>query len=285
VTGGVALPVWFASFLQEKAERFALLIEALSGAAIAHQSFESAAGSFIIAHPRSNTTDAHYRAKVFTAHYDRVPGTPGALDNSAACLQLMEYLAEGRGAFNTTVVFTDREELSGRDATEQGSYALGKAFSSLGLGRPLVFTFDVTGRGDALVISQAAQALRSEGGAMARLAAELDTVAAEASRSLSGRMPLYRARVPFGEDLGFLRAGVPALAFTVLPRAEAEELAGADGLPPWASPTHPKHKKPATWRLLHSAQDLPELYTASAFALMDKALNALGALRVRALVS
>ncbi len=283
MTDGRALPAWFIGFLHEKADRYAMLMQTLASASIDHQSFESAAGSFIIAHPKANKTDTHYRAKVFTAHYDRVPDTPGALDNSAACLQLMDYLELGRGAFNTTVVFTDREELSGRDATEQGSYALGKAFSSLGLGLPLVFTFDVTGRGDALVISQAAQALRSEGAAMARLAAELDTVAAEASRCLSGRMPLYRARVPFGEDLGFLRAGVPALALTVLPRAEAEELAGADGLPPWASPLHPKHKKPATWRLLHSADDLPDLYTASAFSLMDKALNALGALRVRAL--
>ncbi len=279
------MPEWFESFLHERADRFGLLMHALSSADIAHQSFEGAAGAFIIAHPKANKTDPLYRAKVFTAHYDRVPGTPGALDNSAACLQLVRYLAEGRGSLNTTVVFTDREELSGRDATEQGSFALGKAFASLGLGLPLVFTFDVTGRGDALVLSQAAQALRSEGAAMARLAAELDTVVIEASRSLAGRMPLYRALVPFGEDLGFLRAGVPALALTVLPRAEAEELAGPDGLPPWASPLHPKHKKPDTWRFLHGADDLPGLYTPSAFALMEKALNALGALRVRAFAS
>lgn len=276
----MSLPGWFHGFLKPDADRCSVLETALGGSGIGFTVLRTQAGSFVVARPRKVEHDGRWRSKVVTAHYDRVPGTQGALDNSAACLQLWSWLVAERPSLNLSVVFTDHEELSGRPATEQGAYALGQAFGSLGIHRPLVFTLDVTGRGDTLVSSSSAAALRQEGGSMAALAAEVEGMSAALARALGRRV--FRARVPFGEDLGFLRAGVPALQLTVLPADEAAELSGKDGLPPWASLEWPPESMPYTWRLLHSRDDVPALYTDDAFGLIDRVMDALAGLAVPA---
>jgi hypothetical protein len=254
---------------------------------------EIAGGRFVVAWPRGGVNDPLYRVKVVTAHHDRVPGTPGALDNSAACVQLVEFLSTDRGAFNTLVVFTDREELGSwnpmaplRSATapsEQGSYELGKAFAGMGLRAPMVFPLDVTGRGDALILSRASEGLARHGGrngGLDAIIAQTDSMAVAVARMMAGRAPVYRARVPFGEDLGFMLAGVPALTVTVLPRDEAMAIAGLGGLPAWASPMAPGLKTPGTWSHLHGPGDTTDLYTADAFELVGRFLDRLAALRV-----
>jgi hypothetical protein len=280
--------------------------------------------------------------KVLTAHHDRVPGTPGALDNSAACLQLLRFVtasqrpgtgpglrnSQGRitgkipEVFNTVAVFTDHEELSGASVSGQGAFALGKAFAGLGYGLPLVLSLDVTGRGDALVLSSSCSGLaemprmRAEEDRVSRadgknhadgdnkgrdgvvrtaghqrvlippiheaLAAEVEDLAASLGRHLAGRMPVYHLPVPFGEDIGFMLAGVPALVCTVLPRHEAEELSGLGGLPQWASPVEPDRCMPSTWSALHGPDDTVELYTDTAFSLMERFLERVATLKVPA---
>ena len=258
---------------------------------------EVSGGRFVVAWPRKGVSDPLYRVKVVTAHHDRVPGTPGALDNSAACMQLVEFLSSGRGSFNTLVVFTDREELgswspsaASRAAapSEQGSYELGKAFAGMGLRAPMVFPMDVTGRGDSLVLSRAAEGLArrtDRNGGMEALIAQTDSMAVTVARMMAGRAPVFRATVPFGEDLGFMLAGVPALTVTVLPRDEAAALSGLGGLPAWASPVAPGHKTPGTWSHLHGSGDTTDLYTSDAFELVSRFLDRLAALRVPAPVT
>lgn len=277
------LPPWAGSFLERDSDRLDVLEAAIESDGVRCSRFEPAGGGrFLIAYPKAYERDELYRLKLFTAHHDRVSGTPGALDNSAACMQLARYLRDGRAGLNVAVVFTDREELQGADPTEQGSFLLGSALSSLGLKRPLVFSFDVTGRGDTMVVSAAARSLRSRGRAWERLAAEVDELAVEAGRALAAKVRHMRAHIPFGEDLGFMRAGVPALGLTVLPRDEAEALGSEGGLPAWASTAAPRRRRPPTWRVLHTEDDRPSLYDEEAFALMERALEALGALRVPA---
>lgn len=277
------LPPWAGSFLERGADRLGVLEAAIESDGVRCSRFEPAGGGrFLIAYPKAYERDELYRLKLFTAHHDRVSGTSGALDNSAACMQLARYLRDGRAGLNVVVVFTDREELQGADPTEQGSFLLGSALSSLGLKRPLVFSFDVTGRGDTMVVSAAARSLRSRGRAWERLAAEVDELAVEADRALAAKVRHMRAYIPFGEDLGFMRAGVPALGLTVLPRDEAEALGSEGGLPAWASTAAPRRRRPPTWRVLHTEDDKPSLYDEEAFALMERALEALGTLRVPA---
>jgi len=286
--------------LVEGADRPALLQRQLKQAGVRSQLLELAGGRFLLAWPKQNRRDEACRQKIFTAHHDRVAGTPGALDNSAAILQLFNYLVSGRPAVNTLVIFTDREELSGTAVEEQGSWVLGQAFAGMGYKKPLVFSLDVCGRGDTLLLSSAAETLRARvvelnpteedlhqhsASAVQQVAEEVKQLSDGLQRLLGSSLPVRRARVPFGEDLGFLCAGQTALVLTVLPRAEYESLTGfsfdadtAAPLPPWASLRVPGI--PDTWRYLHSAEDRPNLYTADAFALIAKTLDALGRWRL-----
>jgi hypothetical protein len=96
---------------------------------------------------------------------------------------------------------------------------------------------------------------------------------------MAGRMPVYHLPVPFGEDIGFMLAGVPALVCTVLPRREAQGLSGPGGLPQWASPAKPEARMPQTWRSLHGPDDTIELYTEKAFDLMERFLERVASYR------
>jgi hypothetical protein len=318
----VELPGWFPRFMNIGADRFGELMTALVSAGCEPKPVELAGGRFIVVSPRGSVRDRRYRMKVLTAHHDRVHGTPGALDNSAACLQLWRFVTGSQQPFNTVAVFTDHEELSGASVSGQGAYALGKVFGNLGYGLPLVLSLDVTGRGDALVLSSSCSGLaemprmRAEEGRWLAaggkghadannhdrggpaktaghepvrrppiheaLAAEVEALARELGRHLAGRMPVYHLPVPFGEDIGFMLAGVPALVCTVLPRHEAVELSGLGGLPQWASPVEPLARMPSTWSALHGPDDTVELYTDAAFSLMERFLERVASLKVPA---
>lgn len=290
------LAPWFDAFLSPMADRGSMIVRVLQARNVEARVLELAGGHFVVAWPRHSVRDARYRIKLVTAHHDRVPDTPGALDNSAACLQLVDFLVSDERTFNLCAVFTDHEELHSSVAassgpSDQGSYALGQAFAGMGLRAPMVCTLDVTGRGDSLVLSSAAEGLVLEPGmrgagtstrGVSALAAETAQMADTVTRMMVGRAPVYRAMIPFGEDLGFLCAGIPALAITVLPRAEAELLVAGDGIPAWASPTAPGARMPDTWRHLHGPDDTPSLFTGEAFELVRKFLSRLAALRVPA---
>ncbi len=277
------LPLWFDGFLSPLADRSALIAEVLVSAGLTISMLDLQGGRFVVVWPKAVVRDRRYRVKILTAHHDRVPGTPGALDNSAACLQLVNFLCASTNAFNTLAVFTDREELGGSLPTDQGSYVLGKALAGMGLGSPMVFPIDVTGHGDALVLSRASGGLltsHGDGAGMAGLVAETESMADMVARMMAGRAPVFRAVVPFGEDLGFICSGLPALTVTVLPRAEAEALNSGDALPAWASTAAPGNRTPDTWRHLHGQGDTTALFTDDAFSIMERFLSRLASLRV-----
>ncbi|HRZ90595.1 MAG TPA: M28 family peptidase, partial [Spirochaetia bacterium] len=113
-----------------------------------------------------------YRTKLLVAHHDRRPGSSGALDNGAACLQLADLagrLALREEPHNTVILFTDSEESSG--AGDQGSFAVAralagrvKALAGEGEEPPAVFVFDVTGRGTVPILSTTARDLLASRG-------------------------------------------------------------------------------------------------------------------------
>lgn len=273
-------PAWFPEFLTPGADRFGILFEALSACGAEPREVDLAGGRFIVAAPMRGRFDPRYRIKAVSAHYDRVEGTPGALDNSAACLQICGFLAGKPDSFNTVYAFTDREEMGPGQASAQGSYALGQAMAGLGFGVPQAFPLDVTGRGDTLVLSRASELLAGDGRLPESLRAEVEAMASGLARLMAGRARMERAVIPFGEDLGYLLSGIPALALTVLPRAEAADLVAGDGLPPWASLRQPGERGPGTWRHLHTAGDLPSLYTDDAFRLVARLLFRIAAWKV-----
>jgi hypothetical protein len=164
------------------------------------------------------------------AHYDRVSGSPGANDNSAAVFLLIETAMKLRGTNGWRIILTDGEELSfGEGAQDQGAYTLAKALREAGRGDGQFFIFDACGSGDTLIISTLADhVIKDEDGLrIARLRRETQSLrnrALETARHLMMDKVLL-APVPFSDDLGFLRAGITAQTITVLPSKEAASLA------------------------------------------------------------
>jgi hypothetical protein len=208
------------------------------------------------------------------AHYDRVSGSPGANDNSAAVFLLIEAAMRLQGTAGWRVIFTDGEELSsGEGARDQGAYTLAKALREAGRGDGQFFIFDVCGSGDTLIISTMADhVIKDEDGLrMACLRREtrgLRNRALETARHLMMDKVLL-APVPFSDDLGFLRAGITAQTITVLPAKEAASLAVNLRKEGFANSLIKREARsprfgdllPETWKTLNGPRDRPERLT------------------------
>jgi hypothetical protein len=173
-------------------------------------------------------------AVVFTAHYDRAEGSPGANDNSAAVFMLVDAALGLRktknrsetGTENDPVIFfTDKEELkTGETLEEQGAYALALYLKENNFDGK-IFIFDACGTGDTLIVSTAADTLLrsaadSRTAAFRRRVRELRAKALEAARD-AGIEKALLLPTPFSDDAGFFRAGLCAQTITVLPAGEA----------------------------------------------------------------
>lgn len=211
------------------------------------------------------------------AHYDRVAGSPGANDNSAAVFQLIETAMKLRDAQKAgwLVILTDKEELSpGEHIRDQGSYTLARALREAGRGGGEFFIFDACGVGDTLIISTMADYMMkdTDGLEIARVRRQtkrLRNRALETARKLSMDKVLL-APVPFSDDLGFLGGGITAQTITVLPTKEASELAsnlrGAPGFTGALIKGELRTPRllsliPETWRSLNSSEDRAEHLT------------------------
>jgi hypothetical protein len=209
---------------------------------------------------------------ILAAHYDRVEGSPGVLDNSCACLELVDFAgrqkARGREA-PILIVFTDGEEAPGKgSAADQGSLGLAKGIRAACAGKgeaPPVLVLDVTGRGTSLLLSSAPADLLARQGLASSPQAQghaflKDLVSRCAARaSLPGPR---QAALPWSDDLGLVLGGLGALTLSLLPEAEAALLLSG-GSPP-------------TWALLHGPGDSIEAADPGAFAVMAKLLDGLG---------
>jgi hypothetical protein len=173
------------------------------------------------------------RPVILAAHYDRVPGSPGANDNSAAVFQLL-LAAQKLGARRDArwiIIFTDKEELlAGEGIQDQGAFGLAEKLRLWGLGEARVFIFDACGSGDTLIVSITTDYfLKNDDRPGLRrtrhLVRNLRNQALEAARRLQLDKVLL-IPTPFSDDAGFLRAGIPAQTITALPAAEAAPYAG-----------------------------------------------------------
>jgi hypothetical protein len=209
------------------------------------------------------------------AHYDRVEGSPGVLDNSCACLQLVEFAARrsaGEAAGSPAsflIAFTDGEEAPGSgDAASQGSYALARTLkAAAGSGEAIgAIVLDVTGRGGRLLLSGAPAALLARNGLgsspVASRQRELLGLARRAAAAAGLPEPL-EALLPWSDDLGLTLGGLPALALSLLPEEQARLLA--------------RGERPPLWDILHTGADGIDQAEAASFELMASFLDALAA--------
>ncbi|MCL2600460.1 MAG: M28 family metallopeptidase [Treponema sp.] len=208
---------------------------------------------------------------VLTAHYDRVDGSPGANDNSAAVFMLIKAALRLRelGAGKWIIIFTDKEELlSGEGIQEQGSYSLAIKLCQLGLENARVFNFDACGTGETFVFSSTADYL-------------LEKNIKPSLRKTSLRMKALREMVfdaarnshishvlsvptPFSDDAGFLQGGIPSQTVTILPSAEVAPFASmlrkrpgfADAfIAGLARDSADRRFVPETWRCINGPMD------------------------------
>jgi len=208
---------------------------------------------------------------VLAAHYDRVQGSPGANDNSVAVFLLIKaalYLLKF-GKKNWIIIFTDKEELQkGEDIKDQGSFSLTKKLVALGLENARIFNFDACGTGNTFVFSNTVDYLLRKKTAFkhmrtSKIIAYLKNKAIITANYLNLKNVLL-APIPFSDDAGFLRGGIPAQTITMLPADEAKPFAFqlinqpdfADqiiinsGKDSKSSPHYPQ-----TWRNLNSPSD------------------------------
>jgi hypothetical protein len=165
---------------------------------------------------------------VLAAHYDRVPGSPGANDNSAAVFHLLKTALglEKIKAGYWIIIFTDKEELkTGEGIRDQGSFTLAEKLKSWGLGNSRVFILDACGSGDTIIVSNTTDYFLKNDGRpgilkIRPLIQDLRDHALRTARLLRLDRVLL-IPTPFSDDAGFLRAGIPAQTITVLPSEEA----------------------------------------------------------------
>jgi hypothetical protein len=244
--------------------------------------------------------------KLFVAHYDRAPGSPGALDNSAACAQLASFAKElsysrlNRSFFrsNVILVFTDGEELSKTKPAEQGSYSLGKALCGASEERLLGLVFDVTGRGEIVVVSNAVSHKVRKA-----FACEIDALCEEVVRKVrDDGMRVMKLSLPYSDELGFVAAGIPAICISLLPEREANEyfeacrsaigntrvsgkqagravtnevIASLESGDIKAIRSIVGSKFPATWNYLHTVLDDVDLVEPKSFEIVSRVLHVL----------
>ena len=222
---------------------------------------------------------------LFSAHYDRVAGSPGANDNSIAVFHLLSAalaLAQ-KGIDHWLIVFTDKEELTAGESFEkQGSFTLAKKIKSWGLEKAKIFNFDACGTGNVFIISTTTDIILKTSGQNSvslNIRKVIKNIASLRDHALETAQKLRLERVllaptPFSDDVGFLRAGLAAQTVTMLPANEANQYeALLRDRPDFGNLIISGEVKapaeyrrlPETWRSLNNAQDTSSRLTPEYF--------------------
>ena len=208
---------------------------------------------------------------ILCAHYDRVEGSPGANDNSAAVFQLLKAaLKLGKDETDYwIIIFTDKEELrNGETINEQGSFTLAEKLRNWGLGDAQVYIFDACGTGDTLIISKTTDYILKgkESKGVFKIRQHIDTLRNHALDT-AHHLRLYNTLMiptPFSDDAGFLKAGMPAQTISMLPTTESGPFAsflrkrpdfGEMVINGSAKISQDRIRIPETWRCLNTASD------------------------------
>jgi hypothetical protein len=296
------IPAWFDDFIAPGCDRLEFIRKFLEQYGVATSVVPIGQKRHIFVNFPLSSYSPMFRMKTVLVHYDRVEGSPGANDNSAAVLQVMDLavrLKSYRGVHNVRIFFTDGEELgSSGGVTEQGAYALAELFKKLRITDNDVFVFDCCGRGTVPVI---AKTVLSET-VPASFAKKMHELTVRTSSMIRQASPgkWFLLPVSYSDNAGFLACGIPAVVITLLPREEVgtylqelmrtknleaavmnrakESSAGRDELPDFMY----REKMPFTWRLFHTEYDTKANLTPESFVLMERILNSLVALKTMA---
>jgi len=274
----------FFDFIAPDADRYKVLIETAESMELNVTVVEIENKRHIFVYPpeyRQNISAGNIlpfrgqRPIILCAHYDRVEGSQGANDNSAAVFQLLKAaLRLGKdGSDYWIIIFTDKEELrAGESVREQGSFSLAEKLRDWGLGDARVYIFDACGAGNTLIISKTVDylfniVLKNNESKDLHRARQLINDLRNHALDTAQFQRLYNALLlptPFSDDAGFLRAGIPAQTITMLPAEEAGPYAsflrrrpdfGELVINGGAQAGPDRLQIPETWRSLNSKAD------------------------------
>jgi len=271
-----SLPPWFARFCDPAADRLTVLAQVLHGALIPFELVKTGPFRHVqVRHNRPPTPGPG--EKVVLAHYDRVPGTPGANDNGASVLALVDYLRRPRKGYPLRIIFTDGEELAqGQGASSQGAYALGRHWGPVPGLFPVVL--DMTGIGDTVVLGHLGEHLvrrtRAEGLPTDRDVYAQRRMGARRFLATCGAGDTLEVNTPFSDDLGLFLAGIPTVQISLLPRKEALDYRRVRSEPGELSGGDPG-ELPPSWRTMHGPGDTPSTLWPTSRQLMGQVLDRL----------
>lgn len=252
--------------------------------------------SHVLVQYGSRHYDSRFNIKTVVCHHDRVKGTPGANDNSAANWQIMNWAVRLNSYpefHNVRILFTDGEELGWNNGvTEQGAFGIARTFSRLGFGNDDVYVFDACGRGEIPILARNSVGKNASSkfvNALYSLEQRTQDILRKASPSRWMTLP-----VPYSDNASFLACGIPAVAITMLPAYEASLYARrivsdkyleetvlnresskarriSENIPDYSYKQH----LPDTWNLFHTEKDSADSLTEISFSVMSNILSVL----------
>ena len=212
-----------------------------------------------------------FRIKTVIAHYDRIG--IGANDNSAAVFCLMEWArstavpepVEGPHTaipHNIRLIFTDGEELGEQGGVaQQGAFPLAQMFRKLGITNDDIYVFDCMGRGDVPILA-AAKIPPNVPTKFLAAYSELEARTKKILQSVSNGK-WFTLPVNYSDNASFIANGLPAVAVTMLPSEEVQQVL--------------QGHQPPTWQNLHTPQDNLASLWGESFGIFYKILNELAA--------
>lgn len=149
----VTLSKEFEEYLAPQTDRLSFLRNYLLARGVQTSVISLAGKKHIYVNFPSTSYNPQFKIKTLIAHYDIVPGSPGANDNSSADFALADFAvsvnekALNGKTTNIRMFFTDGEELGEGGVSGQGAFALAELFKKLGITNDDVYVFDSIGRG------------------------------------------------------------------------------------------------------------------------------------------
>lgn len=263
------IPESFKEFIDLNCDRKAFIQNYLNNAGLDAPVLQLEGKNHIYVKFPQSQYDPMFKVKTVIAHYDRVEGSPGANDNSAAVFSMLEWavrLSKMSSFHNIRLIFTDGEELGAEGVASQGAFPLAALFRKLGITED-VYVFDCMGRGEVPVLTET---ILPKGASkkFVNQFRDLETRARKLLQESSGGK-WFSLPGNYSDNASFIANGIPAVAITMLPSVEISCAAMNMDLP-------------ETWKLFHTMDDNLESLTPVSFEITASILNNLARLKTLA---
>lgn len=287
----MALPPDFIDFLQPDCNRKEFIQEKLLSYGINSSSIVIDGKSHIYVDFSKNNYNTRFKIKTLVAHYDRVPSSTGANDNTSGVFALIEAakrLSTSDFVHNTRIIFTDGEEDGRFGVLEQGAFSLAKRLKELNSIDGEVFVFDCVGRGEVPVISE----IEFPKNVDISFYRKYMNLVSNTNSIISNYSPYNNMILPtsFSDNAGFIANGIPAVLITMLPKDEVanymSNLKRIPGLkesvlnrkledvPNKSQPEYILRESiPLTWKYFHTQYDNITTLTPVSFSIISKIID------------